>query len=85
MESLAQRLKEGFGSLLMYWPWLIGGASVVAILIVTLIGWWALLHVISRLSGATDLQKLDTPPAPVRSALFRSDCTRSRSASERRQ
>ena len=62
MESLAQRLKEGFASLLTYWPWLIGGAFVVAILIVTLIGWWALSHVISRLSGATDLQKLDTPP-----------------------
>ena len=73
MDPVADFLKRGFATLLAYWPWVFGGASVLGIMIVTLIGWWALSHVITRLSGVTELQKLDAPaetgqiaPLPVR-------------------
>ena len=37
-------------------------------LVVTLIGWWALSHVLTRLSGVSEIQKLDSrPPTSVRS------------------
>lgn len=62
MESVSEHLKNGFPRLLTYWPWLFGGATVLIILTVTLIGWWALSRVLTRLSKQSDLQKLDTPP-----------------------
>lgn len=75
LDSAADPLKNGFATLLTYWPWLIGGASVPAVLLVTLIAWWALSHVLNRLSGTGELQKLDIPadagpiaPLPVRLA-----------------
>lgn len=73
LEPVANWLKEAFATLLAYWPWLFGGASVLATLVVTLISWWALSHVLTRLSGVTEIQKLDIPadagpvaPLPVR-------------------
>ncbi len=64
MQPFAERLKDTFARLLSYWPWLIGGLSVLFILIVTLIGWWALSRVLRRLWSVSDLQKLDTPADP---------------------
>jgi energy-coupling factor transport system ATP-binding protein len=73
MEPVAAWLKEVFPKLLTYWPWLFGGLSVVSIVIVTLIGWWVLSRVITRLSKVAAVQKFDTPdetgpiaPLPVR-------------------
>ncbi|MGE5697024.1 MAG: DUF2232 domain-containing protein [Candidatus Sericytochromatia bacterium] len=73
LDPVGDALARGFATLLAYWPWLIGAASVIGILVVTQIGWWALSHVLNRLSGPTELQKLDVPaetgrvaPLPVR-------------------
>jgi energy-coupling factor transporter ATP-binding protein EcfA2 len=73
MQPVSERMKDGFPRLLAYWPWLIGGASALGILIVTLIGWWALSRVLTRLSKVSNLHKLDTAadtgviaPLPVR-------------------
>ena len=41
MNDFAERLRSGFATALHYWPFLIGGSSVLSITIVTLIGWWA--------------------------------------------
>ena len=41
MDGLAERLRSGFATALNYWPFLIGGSSVLIITVVTLIGWWA--------------------------------------------
>ena len=59
VEPAADWLRHGFAKVLAYWPWVFGGASVVGIVVVTLIGWWALSHVLTRLSGVSDNQKLD--------------------------
>lgn len=64
MGPAADWLKRSVGALLRNWPWVFGGASVVGILIVTLIGWWALSRVLARLSGVSAIQKLDTPAEP---------------------
>ena len=74
MEGTAERLKRDFATALHYWPFLIGGASVLSITIVTLIGWWALSRVLERLVVIPDVHKLasstdDGPVAPVPARL----------------
>ena len=62
MEGLAERLKNGFATALHYWPFLLGGWSVVIITVVMLVGWWALGQVINRLVVIPDVHKLDSAP-----------------------
>ena len=74
MEGYAERLKRDFATALHYWPFLIGGFSVLSITIVTLIGWWALSRVLARLLGIPDVHKLESsadtgPLAPVPARL----------------
>ena len=67
-------LKHFFAEALYYWPWLLLGNSVFAIVGVSLVGWWALSRVLERLRGIPDVHKLDPPaetaapiaPVPVR-------------------
>ncbi|OBK73012.1 DUF2232 domain-containing protein [Mycobacterium sp. 1274761.0] len=73
MTQFAERLRSLFATALDYWPYLIGGSSVISITIVMLIGWWALSQVINRLVVIPDVHKLDPPcdgepvaPVPVR-------------------
>jgi energy-coupling factor transport system ATP-binding protein len=73
MQPVSEHLRDGFPRLLTYWPWLFGGSGALGILIVTLIGWWALSRVLARLWKVPGVQKLDTPsdvgmiaPLPVR-------------------
>jgi energy-coupling factor transport system ATP-binding protein len=74
MEPVAHRLKHDFAAALHDWPYLFFGASVLSIVIVTFIGWWALSRVMGRLLGIPDVHKLqsstDTGPiAPVPARL----------------
>jgi energy-coupling factor transport system ATP-binding protein len=74
LEPVALRLKSDFATILDYWPVLIIGSSVLSITMVTMIGWWALSRVLSRLLGVPDVHKLDVtdgtgPVAPVPARL----------------
>jgi len=74
MEPAAERLKHDFATALHYWPFLFFGWSVVIIVIVTFIGWWALSRVMARLLGIPDVHKLEStadtgPIAPVPTRL----------------
>jgi energy-coupling factor transporter ATP-binding protein EcfA2 len=68
----ADDLKRFFATALAHWQWLIFGYSVFAIVLVSLIGWWALSRVLERLRGVPDVHKLDlandgsSGPVPVR-------------------
>ena len=73
LEAAADRLKWIFAEALHYWPWLLLAHSVIAIMGVSLIGWWALSRVLERMRGIPDVHKLDPPiesapiaPVPVR-------------------
>jgi energy-coupling factor transporter ATP-binding protein EcfA2 len=73
LEAAADRLKWVFAEALHYWPWLLLGHSVIAIMGVSVIGWWALSRVLERMRGIPDVHKLDAPvetapiaPVPVR-------------------
>ncbi len=62
-----------FGVALEYWPVLLMVYSIFTMMIVSLVGWWALSRVLERLRGIPDVHKLDTPqetgpvaPLPVR-------------------
>ncbi|GAB7069383.1 ATP-binding cassette domain-containing protein [Mycolicibacterium hodleri] len=59
LDGVAPHMREYFPTLLSYWPLLIVGSSILSIGSVTLIGWWALSRVLSRLSGVPDVHKLD--------------------------
>ena len=74
MDNVAQRIKQDFATALHYWPWLIGGTSLLSITVVTLIGWWALSRVLARLLSIPDVHKLESfadtgPVGPVPARL----------------
>ncbi|RFD25531.1 cobalt ABC transporter ATP-binding protein [Mycobacterium uberis] len=58
---VAVQLKRYFADGLQYWPWMLLGYFVIAILVVSLIGWWALSRVLERMRGIPDVHKLDVP------------------------
>jgi energy-coupling factor transport system ATP-binding protein len=74
MEPVAERLKRDFATALDYWPFLFFGMSVLSIVMVTFIGWWALSRVMARLLGIPDVHRLEAstdtgPIAPVPARL----------------
>jgi energy-coupling factor transport system ATP-binding protein len=73
LELAADRLKWFLAEALHYWPWLMLGHGIVSVMVVSLIGWWALSRVLERMRVIPDVHKLDTPvdsapiaPVPVR-------------------
>ncbi|MGY4710590.1 ABC transporter ATP-binding protein [Mycolicibacterium sp. CBM1] len=69
----AEDAKRMFDTALEYWPVLLMAYAIFSIMIVTLVGWWALSRVLDRLRGIPDVHKLETPdesgpvaPVPVR-------------------
>lgn len=78
LERPAGDLKRFVSVALHYWPWLMFGSSVAAIMVVSLIGWWALARVLARMRGIPDVHKLDAriesgpiAPIPVRLSQVR--------------
>src|ERR1700722_16876723 len=73
LDKTAHGLQWSLGEALHYWPWLIFANGIVSIVVVSLIGWWALSRVLDRMQGIPDVHKLDAPqdtapigPVPVR-------------------
>lgn len=69
----AQDARAMFGVALQYWPVLLMFYSILTIMVVSLVGWWALSRVLDRLRGVPDVHKLTAPtetgpvaPVPVR-------------------
>jgi energy-coupling factor transport system ATP-binding protein len=65
-------LQRSFALVLGYWPWVALVYFVISTVIVSLIGWWALSRLITRMRGVPDLHKLDAlatavdiPIAPI--------------------
>ncbi|NBP84115.1 MAG: DUF2232 domain-containing protein, partial [Mycobacteriaceae bacterium] len=72
MRQSAQDARELFGLALQYWQVLLMAYSIFTIMVVTLVGWWALSRLLERLRGIPDVHKLTAPdedsssaPAPV--------------------
>ncbi len=70
MEAIAERMKRDFVMVLDHWPYLFFVTGVFSIVFVSLVGWWALSRVMSRLLGVPDVHKLESatdvgPIAPV--------------------
>jgi energy-coupling factor transport system ATP-binding protein len=73
MQGVADQLKRDFATALHYWPYLFFGSSVLSIMMVSLIGWWALSRVMARLVRIPDVHKLESStdtdavaPVPIR-------------------
>ena len=73
LDRTAHGLQWFLAEALHYWPWLIFANGTVSIVVVSLIGWWALSRVLNRMRGIPDVHKLDAPldtapigPVPVR-------------------
>ena len=59
MQGVADRMTRDFATVLDYWPVLFFAAGVFSITWVSLVGWWALSKVLSRLLGVPDVHKLE--------------------------
>jgi energy-coupling factor transport system ATP-binding protein len=59
MQGAAADLKRYFAYGLHYWPWLMLLYYSLGIMIVSLIGWWALSRLLERMRGLPDVHKLD--------------------------
>src|SRR5271168_316228 len=73
LDGTAHGLQWFLAQALHYWPWLIFSNGIVSIMVVSLIGWWALSRVLERMRGVPDVHKLHAPldnspiaPVPVR-------------------
>jgi energy-coupling factor transport system ATP-binding protein len=73
MAPAAERLTRDFATVLDYWPLLFFASGIVSITIVSLVGWWALSRVLTRLLGVPDVHKLEASadegaiaPTPLR-------------------
>ncbi|MCV6986621.1 ATP-binding cassette domain-containing protein [Mycobacterium shinjukuense] len=72
----ADGLRRCFAGALHHWPWVVLGYFAIWIMIVSLIGWWALSRLLERMRGIPDVHMLDAPageqpgapigPVPVR-------------------
>ena len=69
----AEDARALFGLALQYWPVLLMAYAIFSIVLVSLVGWWALSRVLDRLRGIPDVHKLATTdesgtaaPLPVR-------------------
>ncbi|HET9876807.1 MAG TPA: DUF2232 domain-containing protein [Mycobacterium sp.] len=80
LERAADHLKGLLAVLLHYWQLLILGNTVISVMGVSLVGWWALSGVLERLRGVPDVHKLDTAPevGPVAPVPVRLDGVRFR-------
>jgi len=63
MQAGAAPLKRYFAVGLDHWPWVLLASSVVQVLVVSLIGWWALSRVLERMRGIPDVHKLEPSPS----------------------
>ena len=59
LQDAAADLKRYFAEALHYWPWLMLAYFAFGIMIVSLIGWWALSRLLERMRGIPDVHKLD--------------------------
>ncbi|MGO9226076.1 ATP-binding cassette domain-containing protein [Mycobacterium sp.] len=73
LHGAAAGLKRYFAIGLHYWPVVLLVYFVISVVVVSLIGWWALSRVLERMQGIPDVHKLDAPaeegavgPVPVR-------------------
>jgi energy-coupling factor transport system ATP-binding protein len=73
LSGAANQLKLFFATALDYWPWIVGGGSVIGIVVANLASWWVLSRVLARLAVIPDVHRLETAissdpvrPLPVR-------------------
>jgi energy-coupling factor transporter ATP-binding protein EcfA2 len=59
LQAPAAALTRYFAEALRYWPWLALGYCTVAVMLVSLVGWWALSRLLERMRGIPDVRKLD--------------------------
>jgi energy-coupling factor transport system ATP-binding protein len=59
LQGASVDLKRYFAEALHYWPWLMLAYFAFGIMIVSLIGWWALSRLLERMRGIPDVHKLD--------------------------
>ncbi|OBJ01784.1 cobalt ABC transporter ATP-binding protein [Mycobacterium sp. 1465703.0] len=75
LQGVAVDVRRAFAYGLDHWPWLMLGYGIYAVMVSSLVGWWVLSHLLSRLHNIPDVHKLDFPdeapdapigPVPVR-------------------
>ncbi len=60
LQGPATELKRYFAVGVHYWPWILLAYFTVGIMVVSLIGWWALSRLLQRMRTVPDVHKLDS-------------------------
>ncbi|EUA33420.1 transmembrane ATP-binding ABC transporter domain protein [Mycobacterium xenopi 4042] len=71
LEVAADRLRRFLAVVLHYWPWLVLGNAVVTVIIVSLVGWWALSRVLDRMRASPMCTSWMPRPTALRSRRCR--------------
>ncbi|WP_144209435.1 ATP-binding cassette domain-containing protein [Mycobacterium tilburgii] len=65
LPEVAAALKHWVAEGLRVWPWLVLPYLVFVVVMVTMIGWWALSRLLERMGDIPDVHKLDPPETDV--------------------
>nr|WP_253861539.1 ATP-binding cassette domain-containing protein [Mycobacterium asiaticum] len=68
LESVAAWLKIFYAFALRYWQVVLLGIVTVGVMVMSLVGWWALSRLLERMRGIPDVHKLDAPAGDLENA-----------------
>ena len=65
LQGVGAWLKGLYAFSLQYWQWVLLALVTLGIMVVTMVGWWALSRLLERMHGVPDVHKLDAPASDV--------------------
>ncbi|MDT5175306.1 MAG: energy-coupling factor transport system ATP-binding protein, partial [Mycobacterium sp.] len=65
LQGIGAWLKGLYAFSLHYWQWVLLALVTIGIMVVSLVGWWALSRLLERMRGIPDVHKLDAPAGDV--------------------
>nr|WP_253900464.1 ABC transporter ATP-binding protein [Mycobacterium asiaticum] len=68
LEAVGAWLKVGYAFALRYWHVVLLGLVAIGVMVMSLVGWWALSRLLERMRGIPDVHKLDAPAGDLENA-----------------
>ncbi|OBK95391.1 cobalt ABC transporter ATP-binding protein [Mycobacterium asiaticum] len=68
LEAVGAWLKVGYAFSLRYWQVMLLGLVTIGVMVMSLVGWWALSRLLERMRGIPDVHKLDAPAGDLENA-----------------
>lgn len=68
LQDVGSGLQGLYATSLRYWQLVLAGLVTLAVIFISLVGWWALSRLLERMRGIPDVHKLDAPAGDVADA-----------------